>query len=33
MCNIFRDVIAGNGGDLPVIDDWERFYNQLHCRK
>ena len=33
LCNVFKDVIAGNGGRLPQIDDWERFYRELNCSK
>ena len=31
LCNVFRDVIDGNGGTLPHIDDWENIYRQLNC--
>jgi hypothetical protein len=31
FCSVFKDVIDGNGGVLPLIDDWERIYEQLHC--
>ena len=33
LCNVFNDVMAGNGGRLPLIDDWERFYHELNCTK
>ena len=26
FCSVFKEVIDGNGGTLPVIDDWERMY-------
>jgi hypothetical protein len=32
LCNVFKDVIDGNGGRLPRIDDWENIYRQLNCR-
>jgi hypothetical protein len=31
LCSVFKDVIDGNGGKLPRIDDWERFYRELKC--
>jgi|HubBroStandDraft_5_1064220.scaffolds.fasta_scaffold42643_3 hypothetical protein len=31
MCSVFRDVMDGNGGKLPRIDDWENLYRQLNC--
>jgi hypothetical protein len=31
LCSVFKDVIDGNGGTLPHIDDWENIYNQLNC--
>ena len=31
LCNVFKDVIEGNGGTLPHIDDWENIYGQLNC--
>jgi|SRR5579864_584615 len=31
LCNVFSDVIEGNGGRLPQIDDWENIYWQLNC--
>jgi hypothetical protein len=33
LCNVFKDVVDGNGGKLPRIDDWERFYRELNCSK
>ncbi len=31
LCSVFHDVIDGNGGTLPRIDDWENIYRQLNC--
>jgi hypothetical protein len=31
LCNVFKDVIEGNGGRLPQIDDWENIHKQLNC--
>ena len=31
LCNVFEDVIQGNGGKLPRIDDWQDIYRQLNC--
>ncbi len=31
FCQVFRDVIEGNGGKLPQIDDWENIYRQMNC--
>jgi hypothetical protein len=31
QCSVFKDVIDGNGGDLPEIDDWRRIFRQLRC--
>jgi len=31
LCNVFKDVIEGNGGRLPRIDDWENMHRQLNC--
>jgi hypothetical protein len=31
FCQVFNDVIDGNGGKLPRIDDWENIYGQLNC--
>jgi hypothetical protein len=33
FCSVFKEVIDGNGGTLPVIDDWERMYSKLNCPK
>lgn len=31
LCSIFNEIKAGNGGVLPLIDDWARMYKQLKC--
>lgn len=31
LCNVFKDVIEGNGGRLPRMDDWQRIHKQLNC--
>lgn len=31
LCSVFKDIIEGNGGRLPRIDDWERIYRELNC--
>lgn len=31
QCSVFKDVIDGNGGKLPAIDDWENIFLQLRC--
>jgi hypothetical protein len=31
LCSIFNEIKAGNGGTLPLIDDWARMYKQLNC--
>jgi hypothetical protein len=31
LCSIFNELRAGNGGILPLIDDWERMYRELKC--
>src|SRR6266852_4034942 len=31
ICSVLNEAKAGNGGDLPLIDDWANIYNQLHC--
>ena len=33
LCSVFSDVIDGNGGTLPHIDDWENIFRQLSCSK
>src|SRR5437016_268955 len=31
LCQVFKDVIDGNGGSLPRIDDWQKIHQQLNC--
>jgi len=31
FCSIFKEIVDGNGGVMPEIDDWDQMYNQL-CR-
>ena len=31
LCNVFKDVMEGNGGRLPRIDDWVNIHRQLNC--
>jgi ribosomal 50S subunit-associated protein YjgA (DUF615 family) len=31
MCSVLNQVKDGNGGHLPLIDDWENIYRQLGC--
>ena len=33
ICSVLNEAMAGNGGRLPHIDDWERFYRELKCSK
>jgi hypothetical protein len=33
FCHVFKDVIDGNGGALPRIDDWENIFQQLNCQR
>jgi len=33
LCSVFKDVIDGNGGSLPHIDDWDNIFRQLNCPK
>ena len=33
ICSILNEVVDGNGGSLPHIDDWENIYNQLGCSR
>lgn len=32
ICSVLDDFRVGNGGELPLIDDWEGIYRQLRCR-
>jgi hypothetical protein len=29
FCNVFKDLIDGNGGVLPDVDDWRRICSQM----
>lgn len=31
ICSVLNEVMKGNGGRLPLIDDWENIYRQLRC--
>jgi hypothetical protein len=31
LCSIFNEIKYGNGGSLPLLDDWSRMYQQLNC--
>ncbi|MCL5010684.1 MAG: hypothetical protein M1127_00515 [Patescibacteria group bacterium] len=31
LCSILNEVKIGNGGQLPIIDDWANIYRQLGC--
>ncbi len=31
LCSIFKEIIEGNGGQIPKIDAWERMYKELRC--
>lgn len=33
ICSIFHEIQDGNGGQLPLIDDWDRMFNQLKCKR
>ena len=33
FCQVFKDVVDGNGGTLPRIDDWDNIYRQLNCSR
>lgn len=33
ICSVLNEASEGNGGELPLIDDWARIYGQLDCRK
>jgi len=33
LCSIFKEIKDGNGGFLPLIDDWARMYKRLNCQK
>ena len=29
FCSVFRDVADGNGGEIPLVDDWQNMFQQL----
>jgi hypothetical protein len=31
ICSVLQEAKDGNGGVLPLIDDWQNIYAQLHC--
>jgi ribosomal 50S subunit-associated protein YjgA (DUF615 family) len=31
ICSVLNEVKHGNGGRLPLIDNWENIYRQLGC--
>jgi hypothetical protein len=31
ICSVLNEVMIGNGGQLPLIDDWGNIYRQLNC--
>lgn len=31
ICNVLNEARDGNGGALPVVDDWQNIYAQLQC--
>lgn len=31
LCSVLQDIKDGNGGQIPVIDDWANIYAQLNC--
>jgi len=33
VCSVLREAMDGNGGVLPVIDDWQNIYDQLKCSR
>jgi hypothetical protein len=33
ICSVLNEAMDGNGGTLPVIDDWEKYYRELKCSK
>ena len=33
VCSVLNEVKEGNGGQLPLIDDWENIYRQLGCHR
>jgi hypothetical protein len=33
ICSILNEARRANGGTLPLIDDWQRIYSTLNCKK
>jgi len=33
ICSVLNEAMEGNGGRLPRIDDWERYYRELNCSR
>ena len=31
ICSVLNEARAGNGGELPLIHDWRKIYDQLAC--
>lgn len=31
ICSVLNEAREGNGGELPLIDDWQKIYAQLSC--
>jgi hypothetical protein len=33
FCSVFKDLADGNGGEIPLIDDWQNMFRQLCVRR
>jgi hypothetical protein len=33
ICSVLHEAMEGNGGTLPIIDDWQNIYHQLKCSR
>jgi hypothetical protein len=33
ICSVLNEAKIGNGGTLPLIDDWENIYRTLNCAR
>uniref|UniRef100_E6PH15 Uncharacterized protein n=1 Tax=mine drainage metagenome TaxID=410659 RepID=E6PH15_9ZZZZ len=33
ICSVLNEARDGNGGQLPLIDDWRNIYDQLQCSR
>jgi hypothetical protein len=31
ICSVLQEAKEGNGGTLPIVDDWQIIYSQLGC--